>query len=388
MKGRLAAFAAGLALIAGGLSVWAALDGPAPLPKAQSADTVPTIPVSAGVVTAADVPIFLDGIGTVQAFNTITVRSRVDGQIIGVDFVEGQEIEAGAALFQIDPRPFRAALAQAHAAKDKDAAQLESAQLDLDRYSKLVVRGIQTRQSYDQQSALVAQLKAAIEGDQAQIDAAQLNLDFAQIRAPISGRLGARLVDIGNLVHASDGTALVKLTQIRPIFVSFTLPQESIDDIRQQQMKGSLVVEAWSGDNTRDLAHGELTLIDNSIDPATGTIHLKAQFANENERLWPGEFVNVRVVLDIRRSVPTVPSQAVQDGSEGRFVYVVEPGGTVHRKPVQVAAIQSGIAAVTEGLSPGERVVVSGQYRLTDGSRVSIERPGASAASAEGGRGR
>jgi membrane fusion protein, multidrug efflux system len=379
VKKGLAALAAGVTLVAGGLGIWTALERAGPVATAQTMGATPVVPVSVSVVTAEDVPVFLHGIGTVQALNTATVKSRVDGPIVGVDFTEGQETQAGAALIQIDPRPYQAALAQAQAAKAKDAAQLESAEADLERYSKLVVHGFQTRQSYDQQKALVAQLKAAIAGDQAQIETAQLNLDYTQIRAPISGRLGSRLVDIGNLVRASDGTPLVTITQTRPIFVSFTLPQQSLDDIREQQMKAPLTVEALSGDDMRELAHGELTLIDNSIDPATGTIHLKAQFSNENERLWPGEFVNVRVVLSIRRAVPTVPSPTVQEGPDGYVVYVVEPDDTVARRQVEVATIQDGVAAVTKGLAPGERVVVNGQYRLTDGARISAVSPGPSA---------
>jgi multidrug efflux system membrane fusion protein len=385
MKGRLAALAAGVALIAGGVGVWTAWDRAAPGATAQSSDTASAIPVTVGVVTPEDVPVYQHGIGTVQAFNTITVKSRVDGPIVGVDFVEGEEVEAGAVLFRIDPRPYQAALAQARAAKNKDSAQLESAQVDLERFSKLMAKGYQTQQSFDQQKALVGQLKAAIEGDQAQIDTAQLNLDYTEIRAPIAGRLGARLIDIGNLVHAGDGTPLVRIMQVRPIFVSFTLPQQSFDDVRQQQMKAPLVVQAFSGDDTQNLAQGQLTLIDNLIDPATGTIHLKAQFENADERLWPGEFVNVRVILRVRRAVPTVPQQAVQDGLDGYIVYVVEPGDTVKRRTVRVAAMQDGLAAVTEGLAPGERVVVTGQYRLTDGARVAVAPPGPSASSADGG---
>lgn len=366
----LAAVVTGVVLVAGGIGVRLALERAAPLAAAQGPAAAPAIPVTVGVVTAKDMPVFLEGIGTVQAFNIAAVKSRVDGPIVGVDFTEGQEVEAGAALFQIDPLPYQAALAQAQAAKAKDAAQLESAQADLERYSKLVVHGFQTQQNYDQQKALVGQLKAAIAGDQAQIDTAKLNLGYTQIRAPISGRLGARLVDIGNLVRASDDTSLVTITQVRPIFASFTLPQQSFDELRQQQMKAPLAVEAYSGDDTRELAEGRLTLIDNSIDAATGTIHLKAQFANENERLWPGEFVNLRVILRVRRAVPTVPSQTVQEGPDGYVVYVVEPGDTVARRPVEVAAIRDGVAAVTKGLAPGERVVVNGQYRLTDGARI------------------
>jgi multidrug efflux system membrane fusion protein len=379
MKKGLAALATGVALVAAGWVGWTVLQQTAPVATAESPAAAPAVPVSVSVVASEDVPVFLHGIGTVQAFNAVTVKSRVDGPIVGVDFTEGQEVEAGAALFEIDPRPYQEALAQAQAAQAKDKAQLEGAEADLDRYSKLVVHGYQTRQSYDQQKALVGQLKAAIAGDQAQIGTAQLNLDYTRIRAPISGRLGARLVDIGNLVRASDGTPLVTITQVRPIYVSFTLPQQNVDAIRQEQAKGPLTVEAFSGDDKSDLAHGRLTLIDNAIDAATGTIHLKAQFANADERLWPGEFVNVRVVLSVRRAVATVPSPAVQEGPDGYIVYVVQPGDTVHRRPVEVAAIQDGVAAVTEGLSPGERVVVTGQYRLTDGARITAVPPGAAA---------
>ncbi|HEV3395937.1 MAG TPA: efflux RND transporter periplasmic adaptor subunit, partial [Xanthobacteraceae bacterium] len=309
----------------------------------------------------------------------------VDGPIVAVDFTEGQEVEAGAMLFEIDPRPYRAALAQAKAAKDKDTASLDSAQLDFERSSKLLSRGFQTQQTFDQQRATVGQLKAAIEGDQAQIDTAALNLEYTQIRAPISGRLGARLVDIGNLVRAGDATPLVMMTQVRPVFVSFTLPQQNFEDVRDQQTKAPLAVKAYSSDDARELAVGRLTLIDNAIDALTGTIRLKAQFENENERLWPGQFVNVRVVLNTRRGVPTVPAQAVQDGPDGYIIYVVGPGDRVHRKTIEVAAIQDGIAAVTQGLSPGERVVVNGQFRLTEGARVNATPPSAAAANADGG---
>ncbi len=369
------------------MGTWFALGRGAPVATARPAVTEAAVPATVTVVTAADVPVLLHGIGTVQAFNAITVRSRVDGPIVSVDFTEGQEVEAGAPLFQIDPKPYEAALAQAKAAKAKDVAALEAAQDDLDRDSKLIGRGIQTRQNYDRQIAQVGQLTASIAGDEAQITAAQLNLDYTRIRAPIAGRLGARLVDIGNLVRASDGTALVKMTQVRPIFVSFTLPQENVDEIRQQQSKAPLVVQAYSGDNTRTLAQGQLTLIDNAIDGATGTILLKAQFANDDERLWPGEFVNVRVILSVRHAVPTVPSQALEEGPDGYVLYVVDAGDTVHRKSVKVAAVQDGIAVVSEGLSPGERIVVSGQFRLTEGARIKATPAGpvgATASSADG----
>jgi membrane fusion protein, multidrug efflux system len=382
----LVAIAAGAALIAGGVGLWLSDGGAAPGAVAQAPAGPPLVPVTVGVVTAKDLPLTLSGIGTVQAYNSVIIKSRVDGQIVGVDFTEGQEVEAGALLFQIDPRPYAAALALAQATKAKDEAQLASAQADLGRYSKLLAQGYQTPQSYDQQKALVGQLKASIAGDEAQIDTAKINLGYTEIRAPISGRLGARRVDIGNLVHATDNTALVTIAQVRPIFVSFTLPQQSFDDIRRQQAKAPLVVDAMSSENDQQLAEGKLTLIDNDIDTTTGTIHLKAQFANEDERLWPGEFVNVRVGLGVRPGVPTVPAETVQQGPDGYIVYVVKPGNTVERRDVQVAAIENGFAAVTKGLQPGERVVVSGQYRLTNGSRIAPSAPDQSAAAPEGGQ--
>ncbi|HEV2955093.1 MAG TPA: efflux RND transporter periplasmic adaptor subunit [Xanthobacteraceae bacterium] len=376
MKPRLIALVIGVALAAGGVGLWATRERAAP---AAAQEPAPAIPVTVGVVSAQDVPILLHGIGAVQAFNTIAIKSRVDGTIVAVDFTEGQEVEAGTVLFQIDPRPYQAALNQAKAAKAQHTAQLESAQLDFERSTKLLSRGFQTQQTFDQQKATVGQLKGAIEGDQAAIETAELNLEYSKIRAPISGRLGARLVDIGNLVRAGDATALVMMTQVRPVFVTFTLPQQNFEDVRDRQVKQPLAVKAYTSDDTRELATGRLTLIDNAIDPLTGTIRLKAQFDNEDERLWPGQFVNVRVVLDTRRAVPTVPAQAVQDGPDGPIVYVVGPGDTVHRKAVEVASVQDGVAAVTRGLAPGERVVVNGQFRLTEGARISAAPPGPSA---------
>src|SRR5215475_181265 len=257
-------------------------------PHAAAQTPAPGIPVTAGTVVAQNVPVFLNGIGTVQAYNMVAVKSRVDGQIVKVDFKEGQDVKAGDPLFQIDPRSYQATLAQAEAMKQKDEAQLAGAQADLERYAQLVPSGHQTRQSYDQQKALVAQLQAAIKGDEAQIQTAKINLGYTDIRSPIDGRLGARLVDKGNLVHANDNTALVTISEVKPIFVSFTLPQETLDDIRENQNKAPLVVLAYNGDGTKQLAEGKLTMIDNAVDQATGTIRLKARFDNEEERLWPG----------------------------------------------------------------------------------------------------
>jgi membrane fusion protein, multidrug efflux system len=378
MVRRAIGLAAILVIAAAVVTWWHGFGGNGPRATAQT--PAPLIPVTAGVVTAQNVPVYLQGIGSVQAYNMVSVKTRVDGAIVRVDFKEGQEVKEGDPLVQIDPRPYQAALEQAQAAKQKDEAQLAGARLDLDRYSKLLGTGYQTRQSYDQQTALVGQLQAAIRGDQAAIDNAQLNLGYADIRSPIDGRTGARLVDKGNLVHAADNTALVTITELKPIFVSFTLPQDTLDQIRQQQQQAPLAVRAYSSDGSTLLSVGKLTLIDNSIDQTTGTIHLKARFDNLDERLWPGEFVSLRVILKTRPNVATVPSQTVQEGPDGNYAYIIKPDNTVERRAVEVAAVQDGIAVITKGLKPGERVVVDGQYRLTQGARVKILPPRASSA--------
>jgi multidrug efflux system membrane fusion protein len=374
-KGAIAVCAA-LAVIAAAVLLWV-FERPAPAVAAEAPPAVAAgVPVTAGTVTAADVPVFLQAIGTVQAFNLVTIKTRVDGQLVRVDFTEGQEIKAGDPLAQIDSRPYQAALEQAQAAKAKDEAQLAGVQLDLARSTQLLKSNFETRQLFDQQTASVAQLQAAIKGDLAQIDAAQLNLTYCDIRSPIDGRLGARLVDIGNMVHAADATGLVTVAELKPIFVSFTVAQENAHKIRERQAEAPLAAVAYGDDGKTVLAEGKLTLIDNSIDQATGTIHLKASFANADERLWPGEFVNVRLILSTRRAAPTVPAQTVQNGASGQYVYIIKSDGTVERRDVEVAAVQDGIAVVTKGLAPGERVVVDGQYRLTNGARVKVE-PGA-----------
>jgi len=378
MVRRLIGGAAIFALVAIGVILWLRVEEPVPQAAAQTAS--PAIPVTAGTVKVEDVPVFLNGIGTVQAYNSVAIKSRVDGQIVRVDFKEGQDVKEGDPLFQIDPRSYQAAVDQAQAAKQKDEANLAGAQADLERYEKLLTPGWQTRQSYDQQKAQVAQLQAAIKGDEAQINTAKINLGYTDIRSPIDGRLGARLVDKGNIVHANDNTPLVMITEFKPIFVSFTLPQESLDDVHENNKQAPLVVRAYSGDGKKELAEGKLTLIDNMIDQTTGTIHLKARFDNENERLWPGEFVSLRVILSMRRGVATVPQQTVQQGPNGHYAYVIKPDNTVERRAVEVASIQDGIAVITKGLAENERVVVDGQFRLTDGARVNptaAARPGA-----------
>jgi len=368
MVRRLIGGAAIFALVAMAVMWRLSMDTGVPQAAAQTAGAA--IPVTAGTVAVEDVPVFLNGIGSVQAYNTVAIKSRVDGQIVKINFKEGEEVKQGDPLFQIDPRPYQSALELAQAAKEKDEAQLVGAKLDLDRYEKLLAPGWQTRQSYDQQKATVDQFVAAIKGDVAQIDNAKLNLGYADIRSPIDGRLGAKLVDVGNLVHASDNNPLVMITELRPIFVSFTLPQETLDDIHEHNTQAPLVVRAYSGDGKKQLAEGKLTLIDNMIDQTTGTIHLKARFDNDDERLWPGEFVSLRVILLMRRNVATVPSQTVQAGPNGSYAYIIKPDNTVERRDVEVASIQDGIAVITKGLTAGEKVVVDGQFRLTGGARV------------------
>ncbi len=354
----------------------------ADVPPSASPSAPTGIPVTAGTVVVADVPVVLRGLGTVQAYNTVAVKSRVDGQIVSVDFEEGQEVKEGAVLFQIDPRPYQAALDQATANLEKDQATLANAQLNFNRDAKLIESRLAiSQQQYDTDKATVAADQAALDSDKAQVEAARLNLSYCTITSPIDGRLGARLVDKGNLVHGAGTTTLVNITQIKPIFVSFTLPQNTLDEVRRRQDKGPLAVDAVAADNGTILAEGKLTLVDNMVDATTGTIHLKARFDNDDERLWPGEFVNVRVVLSVRRQVPTVPEQTVLEGANGRFVYVIRPDDTVERRVVEIAAVQDGKAVVAKGLEPGERVVVDGQYRLNNGAKITILPAGKTAAS-------
>ena len=314
--------------------------------KARASIVAPQIPIVSGIAQKKDVPQFVRGIGTVQAYNAVTVKSRVDGEIVKISFNEGQDVKAGDPLFQIDPRPFQAVLDAASATLKRNEAQLTGAALDLDRYSKLLNTGYQSRQTFDQQQATVDALKASIAADKAAIETARLNLAYADIRAPIAGRTGQRLVDIGNLVQAGQPTSLVTITQIKPIFVNFTVPQDYAEAIRHNQQAGALSVLAYASDDKTLLAEGKLSLIDNQIDVATGTIRLKASFANTDERLWPGEFVNVRLVLSMRVGVVTVPQRAVMQGASGYYAYVIRPDSTVTRRSVDIVGMQDGIAIV------------------------------------------
>ncbi len=331
------------------------------------------VPIVPGTVTTTNVPIFLEGLGTVQAFNTVTVRSRVDGQIQRIAFVEGQDVKAGDLLAQIDPAPFQAQLDQNLARKAQDEAQLAVARITLARDADLLASKILAQQDYDVQKALVAQLEAAVRADQAAIDNARVQLGYTTITSPLEGRTGIRLVDQGNIIHASDPSGIVVITQLRPISVVFTLPEQDLNEIQQHRAGNeSMAVFALGREDNRVLGEGKLAVIDNQIDTSTGTIRLKGTFPNENLTLWPGQFVNVRLLLEIREHGIVVPASVVQRGPEGTFVYVIAQGQTAQVRPVTVAQIEQGQALINAGLTPGERVVVDGQYKLSPGAKVSF----------------
>jgi multidrug efflux system membrane fusion protein len=364
------------AIAAVGLVAWHLQSKPAT--AASEPPAPPAVPVTAATVTKQDVPIFLNGLGAVQAFNTVTVKARVDGQLEKLGYTEGQEVRQGDLIAQIDPRPFQAQLAQAQAAKVRDEAQLQNARLDLARFSNLATKEYASRQSVDTQRAMVAQLEAAVQGDQAAIDNATVQLGYTKITSPITGRTGIRLIDEGNIIHANDAGGLVVITQLHPISVVFVLAQDHLDDITAEMAKGTLKVEAFKRDDTTKLGEGTLALIDNQIDQTTGTLKLKATFANANNALWPGEFVNARLLLRVRQNALTVPEQVVQRGPKGTFAYVIKSDNTVEQRPITTGTPRNGLAIIREGLAEGERVVVDGQYKLRAGVRVQIG-PGASA---------
>jgi multidrug efflux system membrane fusion protein len=359
----------GVVVIGAGATAWCSLRGaPKTAPGAAATTAAPTVPVTFGVSETMSVPVYLMGLGTVQAFNTVIVKVRVDGQLDKVDFTEGQDVKAGDVLAQIDPRPFQAALDQAKAAKAKDEAQLENAKLDLQRFKNL--QDFATQQSVDTQTALVHQLAATVAGDQAAIDSAQVQLDYTTIKAPISGRTGIRLVDQGNIVHATDPNGLVVITQMQPISVIFTLPEHYLHAVSQEMAAGPLTVFAQARSDARRLGEGTIALVDNQIDQSTGSIRLKATFPNDNHALWPGQFVNIQVLLRTLQQAVTVPSTAVQRGPDGMYVYVIKADSTVAMAPVSIDQMSRGTAVVRSGLEPGVKIVVAGQYRLAPGMRV------------------
>jgi membrane fusion protein, multidrug efflux system len=363
-----------LLLLGAALAIWiATARGLIPFP-AQSAIRQPApvpVPVSAVAVRRDDVPIYLTGLGTVQAYNSVLVKSRVDGQIVKIGFAEGQQVHAGDELAEIDPRPFQAALDQAEANKRKDEAQLANARLDVGRFTRLSATNAISAQQLDTARALVGQLEASVKADQALIDMAQTQLDYTLIRSPIDGRAGTRLIDIGNIVRATDTGGIVTINQMNPIFVTFALPADTLAQIRPKLKDGSVKVTAQDS-NLVDLATGTLAVIDNQINVTTGTITYKASFENAGQVLWPGQFVNVRVELDIRRNVLALPVTAIQHGPDGPFVFVVGQNRIVHKRAIKVGLLSKTTAIVDDGLAPGETVVTEGQYRIQDGTFVDL----------------
>lgn len=345
-----------------------------------AARAAPAVAATVATVQQRPMPIYRTGIGTVAATQSVTVKTRVDGQLDRIGFTEGQDVKAGQMLAHLDARALQAQLAQAQAAKAKDQATLANARVDLARLAQLIRDDAATQQQLDTQKALVAQLQASVQTDDAQIAYAQVQLSYATITAPISGRAGARLVDVGNIVHATDATGLVVINQVDPITVVFTLPEEAFQDVNRaiRTSHQPLVVQALPRTGTEVLGTGQLTLLNNQIDTANGTVQLKARFPNPTHALWPGQYVNVRLQLGIRPEALTIPAAAVQRGQGGTYVYRVEADGkTVQTQAVTVADIQDGVAMVAQGLSAGQQVVVDGQYKLKPGATIAVAQAGA-----------
>ena len=328
------------------------------------------IPVTVQTIENSDFPVYLNGLGTVQPYNTVTVRSRVDGQVVKVGFRQGQMVSEGDLLVQIDPRPFQAALEQAQSKKAQDEANLKNARLDLQRYNTLAVQDYASRQQLDTQQAKVDQLNAQIKGDQAAVDNAETQLSYASIRSPLSGKTGFRLIDPGNIVHASDQSGIVTIVKLQPISVVFTAPEENIGQINGALAAGTVPVIAMSSDGTKVFAKGHLALVDNQVDQASGTIRMKATFQNADNALWPGLSVATRLLVDTRKNVLVAPTDAIQHGPNGLYVFVVGKDNKVTTHDVKVGDESTAKTVILEGLANGDRVVTSGQYRLTDGAVV------------------
>jgi multidrug efflux system membrane fusion protein len=358
----------GVALI--GALLWYGHSGRARAADKDKEDAPGSIVVETAAAGRSDVPVYLEGLGTVQAFYTVTVTARVDGELEKVGFVEGQTVKKGDLIGQIDPRPFKAALDQAIATHAKDVAQLASARSDLDRYELLAPQNLASKQTLDSQRALVAQLEAQIKGDQANIDNARTQLSYTTIVSPIQGKTGIRRVDPGNNVHATDTGGIVTVTQVQPIACIFTLPEEDLPMLNRALQAGKVAVTALSRDDKTELDRGTIALVDNQIDQTTGTIRVKATFPNPHDALWPGEFVNARVLVGTEKNALTIPSAAIQRGPNGMFAYVVKNDSTVEMRPLKVGAESAALTVVTDGLKEGDQVVLSNQYRLAPGSRV------------------
>jgi membrane fusion protein, multidrug efflux system len=373
-----------IAAAAGGGYYWyrGGLTGSEPTRAARPAARV-AIPVTAVTAARQDMQIFLTGLGTAQGVLTVGIHSQVDGKLQQVLFTEGQHVNKGDVLAKIDPRLFQAALDQAKAKKAQDDAQLVAAQKDLARFKTLVAKSFETEQNVDQQVAKVDQLKATIDADLAAIESAQTQLDYTTIQATSDGRIGVRSVDPGNIVHASDAGSIATLVSTQPMTVLFTLPARSLDDVRQAMAAGTIDVTAYDQDNQKVLSTGKLMMVDNVIDQTTAMFRLKATFANADERLWPGEFVNARLLLETRSNVIAVPSTAVQRGPQGLFAWVVTADNTAVVRPIQVGPTTGDLTLITSGVNDGDRVVTDGQYKLQPNAPVTVSSP----KSAAGGRG-
>lgn len=361
--------------------------GPGP---AQGQGQTPPVRVTTVQARQQDVPVYLAGNGLVTPNATVAVKSRIDGQLVKIGFVEGQEVKEGQVLAELDARTLEAQLAQVKAAKARDQALLANAKRDQQRYTQLAGQDAATQQQVDNSTALVEQLTAAVQADDAAIQLAGVQLSFTRITAPISGRIGARLVDVGNIVRATDTTGLVVINRIDPISVVFTLPEEAVQEIQRAQRgsKQALVVHAFARNNgDKELSTGSLILVNNQIDTATGTVQLKGSFPNASHVLWPGQYVNVRLTLGARQQAITIPSPAVQRGQDGTYVWAVDDSNKATRQMVHVAQMQEGMAVVDQGLLAGQRVVVDGQYKLRPGSMV-IEPPANTGSRGAGGSGR
>ncbi|GEJ57108.1 efflux RND transporter periplasmic adaptor subunit [Anaeromyxobacter diazotrophicus] len=378
-RGRWALAVVAVALLAAG-AVWLLRGRGADQPKggaaAAGAQAQRPVPVAVAVAARRDVPIWLEGLGNVVAYQTVTVKPQVDGRLDQVLFREGQAVRKGDVLAQIDPRPFQAQLRQAEGALARDQAQLRSAKLDLERYRSLAAEKLVPQQQADQQIAVVGQLEGAVHIDDANIATARLNLDYARITAPIDGVTGIRVVDPGNVVHASDPNGLVVVTQLDPIAVLFTLPQDQLTAIASAQARGRLAVDLYARDGTTLLGSGQLLVIDNQINQATSTVRLKAVAPNPKRALWPNQFVNARLRLGTREGALVLPASAVQRGPNGTFVYVVGADSTVSPRPVEVEATVGDLAVLAKGVAEGERVVTEGQNQLRPGAKVAPREPG------------
>ena len=333
----------------------------------------PRVPVAMALARTRNVSVYLNGLGAVTPLNTVTVKSRVDGELIAVRFQEGQIVSSGELLAEIDPRPFEAQLTQFEGQLERDQALLDNARLDLTRFQELVKTDAVPRQQLDTQVSLVHQLEGTVKNDQGQIDATKVQLVYCRITSPIAGRVGLRLVDPGNIVHATDTGGLVIITQLQPITVIFTIPEDSIPTVLEQLRQGvRLPVEAYDREYRRKLADGALLTIDNQVDPTTGTVRLKAQFPNTDNRLFPSQFVNARLLIETRRGATVVPTAAIQQSPRGSFVYLLRPDRTVGVRPVTVGVTDGDDVSIERGLAVGEQVVIEGAERLRDGAAIAL----------------